>query len=164
MTWKIVLTSSGSDNVETHCSMVNRNGGAIPFPSTNNQGVFSVSNNGQFEILQAIKRKDFLYVWERLKYIGYTDVADMEDRYILFRQAIEMFDPDRNNNFIGFYKRYIKNRREKNTTFYITENRNIIKDMKNYNISPDTGVHNMRSHVLRELLKWNNGSEQEIQA
>lgn len=118
-----------------------------------------MSNNGQFEILQAIKRKDFLYVWERLKYIGYTDVADMEDRYILFRQAIEMFDPDRNNNFIGFYKRYIKNRREKNATFYITENRNIIKSLKNYNISPEVGVHNMRSHVLRELLKWNNGSE-----
>ena len=65
-------------------------------------------SNNQFDILQAIRRKDYLYVWERTKYLGYQDVSDIEERYLLFRKAISIFNPDQNNNFISFYKSYYK--------------------------------------------------------
>ena len=54
-------------------------------------------SNNQFDILQAIRRKDYLYVWERTKYLGYQDVSDIEERYLLFRKAISIFNPDQSN-------------------------------------------------------------------
>ena len=110
----------------------------------------SLSNN-QFDILQAIRRKDYMYVWERTKYLGYQDVSDVEERYLLFRKAISIFNPDQNNNFISFYKRY--------STFYITDNRHIIKELKNNHISPETSEGKGRKYVLSQLEEWENDLE-----
>lgn len=116
-------------------------------------------SNNQFDILQAIRRKDYLYVWERTKYLGYQDVSDIEERYLLFRKAISIFNPDQNNNFISFYKRYMVNNKIKNSTFYITDNKNIIKELKNNHISPETSEGKGRKYVLSQLEEWENDLE-----
>ena len=109
-------------------------------------------SNNQFDILQAIRRNDYMYVWERTKYLGYQDVSDVEERYLLF-------NPDQNNNFISFYKRYMVNNKIKNSTFYITDNRNIIKELKNNHISPETSEGKGRKYVLSQLEEWENDLE-----
>ena len=105
------------------------------------------------------KQSDVKILWERTKYLGYQDVSDMEERYLLFRKAISIFNPDQNNNFISFYKRYLVNNKIKNTTFYITDNRNIIKELKNNHISPENSEGMERKYVLSQLAEWENDLE-----
>ena len=62
-------------------------------------------------------------------------------------------------NFISFYKRYLVNNKIKNSTFYITDNRNIIKDLKNNHISPENSEGMERKYVLSQLAEWENDLE-----
>lgn len=110
--------------------------------------------NDQQDIIKAIIDKDYLYAWERVKYIGYMDVPDINERYILFHRAIIDFNPAQNNNFILFYKQYLKFLKfDRNETFRVTENRSTIKKLKEQAISPTKDNH---SKLIDELSKWNN--------
>lgn len=81
--------------------------------------------NDQGHIIEACKKGDYLYVWKHVKYIGYKDEPDITSRYLIFRKTFEDFNPERNNNFIWFYKRYIKFLRDTPTLF--TDKRNYEK-------------------------------------
>lgn len=110
--------------------------------------------NDQQDIIQAIIDKNDLYVWDRVKYIGYMDVPSINERFIIFNKAIAEFNPAQNNNFIKFYKDYLKFLRfDRNTTFRVTTNRSIIRKLKEQSISPTKDNH---SKIVNELKKWNN--------
>lgn len=109
--------------------------------------------NDQGKIIQALKDKDFLYVWEQIKYVGYADVPDVTERYIIFHKACLDFDPYKNNNFILYYKNYLKFLRfDQNSTFRVTRTRSTIRKLKRQAISPTKQT----SEMVDELSKWNN--------
>lgn len=93
--------------------------------------------NDQGEIIKLLKEKNFIKVWENLKYVGYTTENNMNKRFIIFNKACDDFDPFINNNFILFYKNYLKFFKiDKNSTFIITENFSFIRQLKNEHVSP----------------------------
>jgi len=111
--------------------------------------------NDQEDIIEALIQKNYSYVWERVKRVGYKDIADISERYIIFYKTVEAFHPEKNNNFILFYKNrlhFYKN--SKNATYYVTSNRRIISILKNELISPSETCE--ASKLANELLKWGN--------
>lgn len=100
--------------------------------------------NDQAEIILLLKKKKYNHVWELVKFIGYKEEPEVNRRYLIFKKACEDFNPDKNNNFILFFKNYIKYLDfNKDKTFYTTTNYTFIKQLKNENISPTEDVHPM---------------------
>ena len=88
------------------------------------------STNDQGEIIKLLKKKKYNEVWEKLKYVGYGDEPNANRRYLMFKKACNDFNPDKNNNFILFYKNYIKYLAfDKDTTFVATTNYNFIQEL-----------------------------------
>lgn len=81
--------------------------------------------NDQGHIIEAIIEGNYNYVWEQVKYIGYQDESSPEIRYLIFQRAFHDFNPNINNNFIHFYKRYLKFLKDEPT--YFTDKRNYKK-------------------------------------
>lgn len=95
--------------------------------------------NDQGEIIEAIKNNDRAFVWNKVKFIGFGDVKEIDSRYMIFNKAFGSFDPYKNNNFILFYKTYLKyerNNRE-DSTYFMTTNRSVINTLKSDFISPN---------------------------
>ena len=93
--------------------------------------------NDQGHIIEALKQKNYYYVWEQVKYVGYEDEPNMNRRFIIFSRAAKDFDTEKNNNFIYFYKKYLKYLSfSKNDTFFTTDNYRVIQRLKNEHISP----------------------------
>ena len=44
--------------------------------------------NDQQHIIDAIDRKDYGYVWEQVKFVGYKKLPDINDRYTVFNKAL----------------------------------------------------------------------------
>ena len=108
--------------------------------------------NDQGEIIKLLKEKKFNAVWEKLKYVGYGDEQNINRRFLIFKKACNDFNPDKNNNFILFYKNYIKYLDfDKDSTFVATTNYNFIQELKNENISPTNNEHPM----VKQLKKIN---------
>lgn len=108
--------------------------------------------NDQGEIIKALKNKEYNKVWEKLKYVGYGDEQNINRRFLIFKKACNDFNPDINNNFILFYKNYIKYLDfNKDNTFVATTNYNFIRDLKNEHISPTNTEHPM----VKQLKKIN---------
>ncbi len=106
--------------------------------------------NDQGHIIEAIQKGDYKYVWERVKYIGIDKENNMNLRYLIFKRAFNDFDTDKNNNFIQFYRNYLKYFKFNNTraTLFTTKYQTIIK-LNKEKISP-TGT-NKR---INNLSKW----------
>lgn len=111
--------------------------------------------NDQQHIIDALEAKDYDLVWEKVKYIGYKHISSMEDRYIIFFSIVEKFDTEKNNNFICWYKNYLKyangydfkgNR--------LTSNRHIHHILINEYISPTDDCGN--SNIAKKLKDWQN--------
>ena len=97
-----------------------------------------------------------MYVWQQVKYIGYKQIADINDRYIIFCDIVDKFDYEKNNNFIHFYKKRISYvSASKNETYYVSTNRSIIHNLRNENISP-TPEQEMKSKITNILKDWSN--------
>lgn len=110
--------------------------------------------NDQGDIIQALKDKNFRFVWEHVKYVGFKDVPDINERYLICYNAANQFDPEKNNNFILFYKNYLKYfRYDQNETFRVTSSRVNIKRLKAQAISPTKGS---GYKMIDELRKWSN--------
>ena len=95
--------------------------------------------NDQGEIIEFIKEGKFYSAWERVKYVGYNIVPDMEDRLSVCRRAFKKFDPYKNNNFIMFYKQYLKFFKTSSIDeehYNITSNQTVINALKTDYISP----------------------------
>ena len=106
--------------------------------------------NDQGQIIRLLKKEKYNEVWEKLKYVGYSDEENINRRYLIFKKACNDFDPKRNNNFILFYKKYIKYLDfDKDSTFIATTNYNFIRDLKNENISPSDKAHPMVEQLRR---------------
>lgn len=119
---------------------------AAPAENTNDQG----------DIIKYIKNGEYDKVWEKVKFVGYRIIPDMEDRYILFHPIISAFKYKENNNFIKFYLSnlgYIKS--YQNQTFLTTSNRGIIKTLIRQGISPDE--EKSISKMVTELSTWESG-------
>lgn len=94
--------------------------------------------NDQGEIIEAMKRGDRNFVWNKVKYVGYNNIPEIDERFMIFNKAFGSFNPYENNNFIMFYKTYLRyeqNNRADNT-YYVTNNRSIINTLKNDFVSP----------------------------
>lgn len=94
--------------------------------------------NDQEEIIEFCKQNKLYEVWKRVKYIGYQDISDISERFLVFNKAFALFDPYINNNFIYFYKqqlKYFKN--SKNQNMY-TDNQRIIRELIVDSISPSS--------------------------
>lgn len=95
------------------------------------------ATNDQVKLIQLLKKKKWNDAWELVKYVGYDDENDITKRYLIFKKACNDFDPAKNNNFIHFYKKYIKYLSfHKDETFVTTSNYYFIKELKNEHISP----------------------------
>lgn len=114
-----------------------------------------MKTNDQIHIIKYIKEKEYVKVWEEVKFIGVKDVLDINERYLIFSKAIRSFDPYINNNFIQFYKKYLKGLRlNKNTTFIVTTTPLIIQELKNEAISPNLKPRERRKSKVDSLKKW----------
>jgi len=108
--------------------------------------------NDQGEIIKAIKKGNRAYVWDKVKFIGFNDVNDVDTRYLIFNKAFGSFDPYKNNNFILFYKTYLKyerNNRE-DDSYFVTNNRTVINTLKSNFISPSEE----NQELIKELEQW----------
>ena len=106
--------------------------------------------NDQGEIIKLLKKKEWNKVWEKLKYVGYSNEPSANRRYLVFKKACADFDPKKNNNFILFYKKYISYLDfDRDLTFVGTTNWNFIRDLKNENISPTDDVNPMVKQLKR---------------
>ena len=63
--------------------------------------------NDQQHIIDALDRGDYDYVWEKVKYIGYKKIPDINERFLIFYDIVSNFDTEKNNNFIQYYSSYI---------------------------------------------------------
>lgn len=108
--------------------------------------------NDQVEIIELLKQKNYTAVWEKIKSVGYKDVADIHERFLIFYKAALKFNPYRNNNFILFYKNYLKGYRiDQDETFRVSTSRNVIKKLKEQSISPSK-----TTKFVQNLQEWNN--------
>lgn len=93
--------------------------------------------NDQGYIIKALARKDYKYVWEQVKYIGYNKVRDINTRNLIFYDIVTKFDYKKNNNFIYYYSRQLGfNKMDENETYFVTRTRGVIATLKNELISP----------------------------
>ena len=67
------------------------------------------ATNDQAELIENIKNKQKIAAWNKVKYIGYQDIDNMNMRFIIFNMTFNKFDPFINNNFIMFYKNALRN-------------------------------------------------------
>lgn len=112
------------------------------------------ATNDQEHIIDALKRGDYKYVWEQVKYIGYANVPNINTRYMIFYDIVEDFDYENNNNFIYFYKARLKYySADELSTFYVSRNRTIINKLKQEYISP---TECKKSKITNILRKWSN--------
>ena len=84
--------------------------------------------NDQGHIIEACKNGDTSYVWSQIKYIGVQEEPNPETRYLIFRRAFHDFNPNINNNFIYFYKRYLKFLKDVPVSFTDYRNQKKIRD------------------------------------
>ena len=111
--------------------------------------------NDQGDIIVALSKQQYAYVWKRVRACGYNTIANINDRYSIFCDCIDTFDYTKNNNFIKYYKDHLKYAASyNNKTFYVTSNRAIVKKLKNENISPTDDCYG--SVITRELKNWSN--------
>lgn len=106
--------------------------------------------NDQGEIIELLKQRKFYAVWERVKLIGYQEISDMDERIMVCRKAYDKFDPYKNNNFIMFYKQYLKYHSSAtiDESYYkLTQNQNIIGALKTNAVSPT----NNQSNIVRDI-------------
>ena len=109
------------------------------------------NTNDQGHIIEALTRKDYNYVWQQVKYVGYEDEPNINRRYLVFSRTVHDFDPERNNNFIHFYKQYLKYISfSRDDTFFINDNYRIIQKLKNEHISPSY----KQTPLINELKDW----------
>ena len=106
--------------------------------------------NDQDKIIEAIKKGDYKYAWDHVKYIGINSEKNMNRRYLIFKKAFNDFDAKRNNNFILFYKNYLRYFKflDPRATLFTTKYQTIIK-LNEEKISP-TG----KNKRIKNLSKW----------
>lgn len=106
--------------------------------------------NDQGLIIEAIKNKDYYAAWEKVKWVGSKDITSIDERYLIFQHAVQLFNPYINNNFIYFYKRHLKGYDlNQDNTYYVTDTKSILNKLKQDYISPEN-----RSKLTEELKKW----------
>lgn len=89
--------------------------------------------NDQGHIIAAIKEGNRHYVWKQVKFIGVSDISSIDERFLIFNKSFDSFDPERNNNFIYFYKNHLSYNRMNNEDRAfnrLTNNRNVINKLK----------------------------------
>lgn len=110
--------------------------------------------NDQQHIIEALAAKNYNYVWEKVKVIGFRLIPDINERYMIFWDVVNTFDYKVNNNFIHFYLSHMTYyKASKHDTFYVTTNRSVIHALRNENISPS---HNTKSKIANNLKDWSN--------
>ena len=115
-----------------------------------------MATNDQGHIIEALKDENYMYVWENIKWVGYKQVTDIEERFAIFCKIVEDFDYVINNNFIHWYKTQLNYYKLDNndSTFYVTTNKNLIKKLQAEHSNPtECGG---KQHMLRELKQWKN--------
>lgn len=109
--------------------------------------------NDQVELIEDIKDGKIAKVWEKVKHVGIKDIPDPMVRFLIFNKVVLSFNPDRNNNFIHFYKQYMNFHKtdEANMKQYkLTNNRNVINLLKTQACSPSDNV----PELVRELMSF----------
>lgn len=89
--------------------------------------------NDQGHIIEAIKEGNRHYVWQQVKFIGVSDIREIDERFLIFGKTFDSFDPYRNNNFILYYKKHLNYARMANDDRVyarLTSNRNVINKLK----------------------------------
>jgi len=110
--------------------------------------------NDQGELIQLIKEGKTGQVWAKVKAVGAREIPDPVVRFLVFNKAFVSFDPYRNNNFIHFYKNFIKFHvtNEANAKqFKLTNNRAVINALKMQACSPSDDV----PPLIQELMSFN---------
>lgn len=110
--------------------------------------------NDQQHIIEALSICDYMYVWQKVKWIGYRKVSDIKERYLIFCDVVENFRYEENNNFILYYSQRLGfYSASKNETFLVPASRGIISRLKQEYISPTECD---ESKIAKDLRNWNN--------
>lgn len=110
--------------------------------------------NDQEPILQALADENYMFVWNKVAYIGYKIIPDNNDRFMLFWSIVKQFKYKENNNFILFYSNRLKYyKASKNETFFAPASRGVISKLKREYISPTECE---ESRIAKALKNWNN--------
>ena len=112
--------------------------------------------NDQEKIIEAIDAKNYKYVWEQVKFIGYSKVRDINVRYMLFFEIVQKFITEKNNNFIYYYKKQLGyDLMKENETYFVTRTRGVINNWKNELVCP-TDDHGGSKMVAEFYDNWCN--------
>lgn len=114
--------------------------------------------NDQDHIVEAIKKGNRHYVWEQVKFVGTMFIRDIDERFLIFNKCFDKFDPERNNNFIHFYRKYLSyNKLTNDDREYsrLTSNRNVINILKSQVSTPTENV----QAIIEDLKEWTNIDE-----
>jgi hypothetical protein len=112
---------------------------------------------GQEELFEAIYARDDIKAWNLVKYAGYREVESMGKRKLIFIQAFNKFDPEKNNNFITYYlgKLHIASLQEwKRSIYPITSDKRALKQHIEHELWPDetnSEPVNQNSNILRKF-------------
>lgn len=106
----------------------------------------------QSHLLNLIREKQYLVLWEEVKYVGYQTITNIDERYLIFLSIVSKFDPDINNNFIHWYKQHLLYQNpNRNKTYKLTDNPAVIRKLARHAISPskeDGGT------VVKKIIEW----------
>lgn len=109
--------------------------------------------NDQGEIIELLKNKKFNAVWEKVKFVGYAQIVDINTRFLLFKKACDSFRPEENNNFIHYYKNslhyYNKSLMSRDTNM-LSNNNVIVSHLLRHKCSPEEYL----EPLVRELEQF----------
>lgn len=111
--------------------------------------------NDQGHIIDAIIEGNRHYVWGVVKFIGTAFIKCIDERFLIFTKTFDNFDPEKNNNFIYFYRqnlRYAKISNDDRSFSILTKNRNVINTLKTQASTPTE----INPALIDDLKEWMN--------
>lgn len=92
--------------------------------------------NDQQHIMDALDKGNYDYVWEHVKFVGFKEIPDIYERYSVFCDIVKSFDTEKNNNFIQYYKSYLKYAASNVMNSRIIKSNGVLNQVKTETISP----------------------------
>lgn len=110
--------------------------------------------NDQGELIEQLKNEEYSKAWHKVRFVGVQDEPDIMARFLVFEKAADSFDPEKNNNFIGYYKNFLKFHsieRRDSEQVKVTSNRSVINLMRQQATSPQDDI----PDIVNDLMKIN---------
>lgn len=108
----------------------------------------------QTPLIVAMDAGDYMFVWDKIKYVGYNIIPKINQRFLVFEFVCNDYDSSKNKNFLAYYKQQL---RYKKSMFYdasyFTDDYRFVKDLIREKISPTGKLEG----IAKELSDWEVG-------